>query len=249
MVPALKRDPFETQKEFFERLPKRPYYVGKIELLADSYDIGTGEFPVQFANVQEWTQNLLKPFDNAHLLLPREQARALYQKGRAWPLYAWLEVVGKQIEIKVLKTITSQGEYLLEAGVRTHAEVSGYSEQYVVYRKGIVTDNRTGLEWVAGPDKDTTWHHAMSWVKRLNLDGGGWRMPTMDELAILYKKGTGERNLTPLLKTTGWYVWSGKTKGPWDAWRWTFDNGQRRWALYSDSRYSRGFAVRFRKDG
>ena len=46
---------------------------------------------------------------------------------------------------------------------------------YVAYANGIVKDTKTGLEWKAGPDRDTTWAEARSWVQSLNLDGGGWR--------------------------------------------------------------------------
>ena len=49
---------------------------------------------------------------------------------------------------------------------------------YVAYANGIVKDSNTGLEWKVGPDKNTTWYEAKSWVLSLNLDGGGWRMPT-----------------------------------------------------------------------
>jgi len=90
-----------------------------------------------------------------------------------------------------------------------------------------VKDTRTGLEWVAGPDRDTNWNEARSWVQSLDLDGGGWRMPTMDELEGLYKKGAGSRNMTPLLETTGWWVWSGETKGSSVAWPFGFRHGGR----------------------
>ncbi|MBC8434186.1 MAG: caspase family protein [Desulfobacterales bacterium] len=96
---------------------------------------------------------------------------------------------------------------------------------YLSEANGIVKDSRTGLEWKAGPDMDTDWNEARSWVQSLNLDGGGWRMPTMDELEGLYKKGVGERNMTPLLKTTGWWVWSGETKGSSNAGDFGFNGG------------------------
>ena len=120
---------------------------------------------------------------------------------------------------------------------------------YVAYANGIVKDTKTGLEWIAGPDKDTDWNEAKSWVESLNLDGGGWRMPTMDELAALYKKGAGSRNMTSLFKTTGWDVWSGETKtsvGAVKIWIFGFYEGTR----YLDFRdhsfalYFRAFAVR-----
>lgn len=97
--------------------------------------------------------------------------------------------------------------------------------QYVAYANGIVKDTSTGLEWKAGPDRDTNWNEARSWVQSLGSD---WRMPSIDELNGLYKKGMGSHNLTPLLKaTSGKYlwVWSGETKGSSDAWRFFFANG------------------------
>ncbi len=37
-------------------------------------------------------------------------------------------------------------------------------------------------------------------------------MPTISELRTLDKKGAGSRNMTPLLETTGWWVWAGERK-------------------------------------
>jgi hypothetical protein len=105
-----------------------------------------------------------------------------------------------------------------------------------------------GLEWVVGPDKDTTWKEARSWVQSLNLDGGGWRMPTVKELEGLYRKGTGERNITPFLKTTGWWVWSGETEGLWLARTFNFQLGLRNWYYRDVSESIRALAARPRSD-
>jgi len=120
---------------------------------------------------------------------------------------------------------------------------------YVAYDNGIVKDTNTGLEWKAGPDKNTNWNEAKSWVQSLNLDGGGWRMPTTDELEGLYKKGAGNRNMTHLLKTTGWYVWLGETYGSSNARRFDLDKGLGDWYYRGTSDYGRAFAVRSRSDG
>ena len=120
---------------------------------------------------------------------------------------------------------------------------------YVVYDNGIVRDTSTGLKWVSGPDKDTPWNEARSWVQSLNLDGGGWRMPTIDELEGLYKKGTGDRNMTSLLKTTGWWVWSGEAEGSSKARIFGFSVGRRSSGILDYSFSSRAFAVRSRNDG
>ena len=38
----------------------------------------------------------------------------------------------------------------------------GHSEKYA---SGVVRDTRTGLEWVAGPDRGTKWEEARAWVQ------------------------------------------------------------------------------------
>ena len=73
-------------------------------------------------------------------------------------------------------------------------------------KKGhIVTDWETDLEWYLHPDIDTTWNKANSLTKDL---GDNWRMPTLDELHSLYEQGVGLRNIDPIFKMTGWWVWS-----------------------------------------
>jgi hypothetical protein len=82
---------------------------------------------------------------------------------------------------------------------------------YVLRANGIVLDKRNGLEWLAGPDEDVNWEMAVMWVENLKNSsigpgGKGWRFPTPQELESLYEEGLGTRNLTSLLKTTGWYI-------------------------------------------
>jgi hypothetical protein len=125
----------------------------------------------------------------------------------------------------------------------------GCTGAVIAYGNGVVYDKNTGLEWIAGPDKDTSWNDAKKWVENLTVSGGGWRMPTKKELETLYKPGAGKRNMTPLLKTTGWWVWSGETIGPSSAWSFRFfHGGYEYWSTrgFTNS-YLRGFAVRSRR--
>ena len=124
------------------------------------------------------------------------------------------------------------------------AKVIAKDNQYVSYENGIVYDEKTNIEWVAGPDKDTTWDEAKSWVESLSLEGGGWRMPTKEELKSLYKKEAGSRNMTPLLKTTGWRLWSNETKGSEAAWFLNFYDGDYEWGPRESLHSTRVFAVR-----
>jgi hypothetical protein len=72
-------------------------------------------------------------------------------------------------------------------------------------------------------------------------------MPTPKELRSLYRVEYKPRNLTPLLETSGWLVWSGQTKGWKSAWLFHFYRG----SVSSDYRKLneniRGFAVRARR--
>ena len=126
-------------------------------------------------------------------------------------------------------------------------KTNGFQGHYEAIGNDIVWDKQTDLEWLTGPDKDTTWEEAKAWVKNLRLGGGGWRMPTLNELKELYEKGLGERNMSPLLKSTGWWAWSGKAKDSSYATAFNFRFGLKHW--YScGSADLRAFAVRPRRD-
>lgn len=119
---------------------------------------------------------------------------------------------------------------------------------FVKYANGVVYDNNTGLEWYAGTDRDTNWSDAKSWIENLTVAAGGWRLPTRQELKNLYMYRAGELNLTPLLKTTGWYVWSDETRGSSSAWGFLFNADYGIWSSQDDRTYGgRGFAVRSRR--
>ncbi|MBN1103063.1 MAG: DUF1566 domain-containing protein, partial [Deltaproteobacteria bacterium] len=131
----------------------------------------------------------------------------------------------------------------------TQDQEIGRDGVYIAYANGVVRDTNTGLEWVAGPDRNTTWDEAKGWVESLNVGGGRWRMPTVKELESLYEEGKGTRNMTSLLKTTGWWVWSAQTKDSSAAWVFGFDFGGKGWRGRTGSRNGRACAVRSRSTG
>ncbi len=123
------------------------------------------------------------------------------------------------------------------------AKIIAEDDQYVSYENGIVYDKKANIEWVAGPDSDTGWHEAGSWIRNLNVDGGGWRLPTRAEVKTLYKEGAGSNNINPVFKTTGWWVWFTEKEGAW-AWQFRDNFGREWWFGESPSNGSRIFAVR-----
>lgn len=125
---------------------------------------------------------------------------------------------------------------LLAAGAARagKAEVIGRDGVFVAYANGVVTDTRTGLDWIAGPDADTSYYRAVEWVRGLTVAGGGWRMPGASELRTLYRTPGVLSSITPLLKTRGIHVWPQQ------------DNQELSLYLfrYMDPYGTRGFAVR-----
>lgn len=167
--------------------------------------------------------------------------------GKDMKVSAWNSLIDKYPEAKGI----AAGN-IAELKFRTGTtEVTGRDGRFIAYETGTVVDTRTGLEWFAGPG-ESTWHMAKEWVERLTLPGGGWRMPTRDELQTLYRKGVGECNMTPLFKTTTRGVWSDHHEHIMirsGAWIYIYEGeGAERWMeCGSRSRYWRGFAVRSRR--
>jgi hypothetical protein len=124
---------------------------------------------------------------------------------------------------------------------------------YIKYKNGIVYDTKTGLDWVASPKGRLMNDSAKRWVSELTIDGGGWRMPSKDELKSLYQKGVGTRNMTPLIEANAWRFFSGDSK-PWH-WKgfnfWSFRPfGFRNFGLHDGTHPGTAFsalAVRSRK--
>ena len=188
------------------------------------------------ASIQPTATNNLFSQEQARLERERrefEQAKAAFEKKQR-------ESQSQRIEVA---SVPKKQSYSRPSSTSNAIKRDGI---YVAYANGIVKNTKTGLEWKAGPDRDMTWDEAWDWVQSL---GGGWRMPSTDELKALYKKGTGSRNMTPLLKTTGWWVWSGETGGSSSARDFSFRGGFRLWLGRVASSSIRAFAVRSRGDG
>ena len=148
-------------------------------------------------------------------------------------------------ENKTLKVNLKKVDMVIASDGQYDNKIVERNGRYEKYENGIVHDTVKGLEWYAGPDRDFTWWQAKNWLKRLNVDSGGWRMPTIGELKGLYQIGSGTRNMTPLLKTTGWSVWSDKYNYTWGSSKiFSFKTGEMSWEKHNHFRSNRSFAVR-----
>jgi len=82
-----------------------------------------------------------------------------------------------------------------------------FFDRYKIAGK-VITDTKTSLEWYVGPDRDTNWDQAKDWASSLKEAGGGWRLPTRQELKTLYHKGWGEKNIAPIFQPAPSWVWT-----------------------------------------
>jgi hypothetical protein len=89
--------------------------------------------------------------------------------------------------------------------------VSNKEKHFIRSSDGLVIDQKTGLEWYTGP-KSVDWNQANEWVKGLDLNGGGFRLPSLGELKGIFQKGAGTFNSNPDLGIQQTQVWSSETK-------------------------------------
>ena len=132
-----------------------------------------------------------------------------------------------------------KGGFVMNEG----SKITDRNDPYLKYANGVVYDSKTNLEWIAGPAGNISWDKAKKWANNLEIDGGGWRIPTREELETLYHEGKGKRNMTPLLETESWWVWSAEEDDSSSSSLFDFSRGTRDW----HSRTPTVFAVRARK--
>lgn len=134
----------------------------------------------------------------------------------------------------------------IAAKIRKNRKVVGRDGHFIALANGVVQDTKTGYEWFAGPDKNTDWKEANSWVQSLSADG--WRLPTAAELRTLYKKNTATHNIITLINTTGWKVWTGETEDSSSmVVEFNFYEGKKRWTGPRSLTHFRCFAIRSRQ--
>ncbi len=127
-------------------------------------------------------------------------------------------------------------------------EIVARDGRYVAYENRVVCDCYSGLEWLPGPDRDMSWEEGLAWVKSLSVGGGGWRLPSLEELKGLYKKNKNGDNISPVFAICMTDVWScEETLDAASAWGFNFLPGNQFRTYKTYSRRFRVMAVRPRK--
>lgn len=116
---------------------------------------------------------------------------------------------------------------------------TGASRSYTRSSVGVVIDNVTKLEWQddysdnAGSIKSASWQGALDYCAALELDGEGWRSPSIEELESIVDEGNFRPSVTAGVFTeisTFVVYWSSTTYAldtVYDAWVVYFDGGNR----------------------
>ncbi len=72
---------------------------------------------------------------------------------------------------------------------------------------GVIYDSQLGLEWAPSNGQVLNHYQAEGYARDLSLAGGGWRLPTREELKSLYDK-TKLGNVDPVFGVGDMWVWT-----------------------------------------
>jgi tetratricopeptide (TPR) repeat protein len=72
---------------------------------------------------------------------------------------------------------------------------------------GVIYDSQLGLEWAPSDGQVLNHYQAEGYARDLSLAGGGWRLPTSEELKSLYDK-TKPGNVDPVFGVGDQWVWT-----------------------------------------
>jgi len=89
---------------------------------------------------------------------------------------------------------------------------------FEVSSDGVIKDTRTGFEWAPVPLITVNYDRAASYAKSLELAGGGWRLPTVDELRDLYDSANDGCGLDWAFENRYPKAWSSDPKSPTKRW-------------------------------
>lgn len=73
--------------------------------------------------------------------------------------------------------------------------------RFTLSKAGVITDSKTGLQWAPANGQAMNHYQAEGYVRSLNLDGGGWRLPAIAELSQLHP-------VNPMFNATDNLGWS-----------------------------------------
>jgi hypothetical protein len=92
--------------------------------------------------------------------------------------------------------------------INTRGNIIARHDRFAIHSTGVVYDEKTGLEWFAGPDRDIQRSTIGTWVKNLTVAGGSWRMPKYWEIQTVWK-ALGQEGIKRIFRISGDTLWAG----------------------------------------
>ena len=162
-----------------------------------------------------------------------------------WGMYAWFFAFGDGTEDRFLRTLFFDGDLSSSTArilaVRSRqkekqdiamwsrrpspgkSSSSRTSERFYL-ESGIINDSELGLQWAFCNGQSMNHLKAAKYARNLSLAGGGWRLPTREELMSLYDTGKPGRLAAPLFNNINEChgVWTSELN-LWGMGAWFFD--------------------------
>jgi tetratricopeptide (TPR) repeat protein len=227
-----------------------------------------GMAAVEMAKTAEDYGSAIKEFEQAAKLAPdwpdvyynlgMVQEKAEKYSDAVTNLKQYLRLAPNASDAETAKSLINKLEYRAEKQEEARPKEIKGDGRFISYNNGTVLDTSTNLMWAAKDNgSDIDWQRAKNYCE--NYRGGGytdWRMPTVDELAMLYdasKPRTSACGLnysiavaTELIDITCDSPWASQA-GSSDAAYFGFHSGSRKWGPKSDTFGGRALPVRSSK--
>ncbi len=106
--------------------------------------------------------------------------------------------------------------------------------------------NQKELKWFSFGDMGISWINSENFADTLTLDGGEWRLPTLEELSTLKHDGSSMYNVSSSFRSNGWFLWSSEPDGESSYWGINLHDGAGYESRHFDCLYldSRAFVVK-----
>lgn len=131
-----------------------------------------------------------------------------------------------------IQKISSHDEEILSKQGETSILKTSLSSRFKTSKSGVIEDSKLGLQWAPSDGQRMNHYEAEKYARSLNLDGGGWRLPTRAELKSLYDTSF-KRHIEPSFNierkrnaaSMCIWVWTSELSGPSGAWGFEFTTG------------------------
>jgi len=132
---------------------------------------------------------------------------------------------GPILQTGQVKSYDADGTIVAGISIKDDGYYRAGADRNYTRRGDVVIDNATALEWQDNESVDSNWSDAISYCSSLPLDGGDWRLPTIEELETLVDNGHYDPSTTGEIFShiSSSRYWSSTTYGNYTNYAWVVD--------------------------